>query len=151
MSCESGRRGDPERGVTLVETLIAMVILGLTVAALLTGFAASIRAGRIGREIAKAETVQRTFVENVVHIPQGSETDGFRACTSGTPPTYAPLTQDGYVAQVVAVQYWVDGSDPASFGGCANDASGLQRVTVRVTPPNGSPLADTFVFMRKTS
>lgn len=147
-------RGRPatgsDAGVTLVETLIALVIMSTAIAGLVAGFGAAIRSGSIGRETAKAETVLRQYTEAVVRAPNGIETDGYRPCVSGAVPTYAPLTQDGYTASATSVEYWVDGSNPATYAGCANDASGVQKVTVQIARPDGTTTL-VEIFMRKVT
>lgn len=142
------RRSDA--GVTLVETLIALVIMSTAIAGLVAAFASAIRGGTSGREVAKAETVLRTYAETFVHGPVGAETYGYRPCSGGAVPTYQSLTVDGFTAQVTSVEYWVAGSNPATFGGCANDASGVQKVVARVTAPSGK-ISDVALFVRKVA
>lgn len=121
-----------------METLIALAILSTAIVGLVTAFSTAIRSGSTGRDAAKAETVLRTYAESVVRAPVGVETDGYRPCTGGAVPAYTPMTVDGFTASVVDVAYWVAGSSPATFGGCANDGSGVQRVTMQVAWPRGA-------------
>lgn len=138
-------------GISLVETLIAVVILGLAVTGILTAFAASSRSARVGRDAASADTVLRSFAESVVHAPNGVEADGYRACSGGSPPSYAPMTRGGHTVSVVEVGYWISGTQPAQFGGCSHDTSGLMRVVLRATTNQRRPAPDLAIFVRKVT
>lgn len=135
-----------EDGVTLVEVLIATVILGLAVSTIVGGFAASVRSGLVYKTQAKAETVLRTSAEDVV-------AQGFKPCAAGALPTY-PVTSpvDGFAVSVTGFAYWT-GTNPASFAAsCANESSGVGRISLRVTSP-GTPavIQDLDVFVRNAA
>jgi Tfp pilus assembly protein PilV len=120
-----------DSGETLVEVLVAVVILGLAVVSILGGFGTALRVGVLHRDTAKEDSILRSYGEDIVNA-------GYQQCTpagTGSAPTYSSQTIDGYVASVTNVAYWTSGSNPATFGGCANDSSGAEKVTIQVVAP----------------
>lgn len=131
-----------DEGVSLIEVLVATIILGLAMAAILGGFSVSVRGGVLYGKQAKAETVLRSAAENIV-------AQGYKKCSGGTLPTYTVTPNvDGLTVAVTAFAYWT-GTNPAAFSSsCAQDVNGIGRVSVNVTSP-GSPVVvesvDVFV------
>ena len=66
-------RGD--RGETLIEIVITVVITSITVTALVSSLATTGNAGRAQRDSVRADTVMRNYAEAVKHAA--------RACTDG--------------------------------------------------------------------
>src|SRR5690606_24061618 len=132
---ESGRaEARAERGDTLIEILVSVVIMGLVGAAVLGALMTAARASAIHRVIANAEVAGRSFAGALADTP-------YIPCA--TPADYAaPL---GYVPDgpfditVTSVERWsgdIDQADFAPFGdGCATATiadeadSGLQRIS----------------------
>ena len=115
-----------ESGLTLIECLVTVVIMGLAFVALLGGLGTSIFASDIHRKQATAETVLRTFAEHV-------KTETYVPCatTASYGTTFA--SESGYTASVTAVEWWnaTSGAFDATACTTATDP-GLHRVTLRV-------------------
>lgn len=122
-----------DEGISLVEVLVATIILGLAMVAILGGFSVSVRGGVLYGKQAKAETVLRSAAENVV-------AQGFKKCSGGSLPGYSVTPSvDGLTVAVTGFAYWT-GSNPATFSSnCSQDANGIGRVSLRVTSP-GNPV-----------
>lgn len=68
-------RGRRDRGETLIEIVITVVITSITVTALVSSLATTGNAGRAQRDSVRADTVMRNYAEAVKHAA--------RACTDG--------------------------------------------------------------------
>src|SRR5665213_4371545 len=64
--CVRGREHRSEAGDTLLEVLIALVVLGMASVALLVSFATSISASSTYRDVATLDSVLRTASEEVI-------------------------------------------------------------------------------------
>lgn len=131
-------------GISLIEVLITIVIVGIAFSALLGAAIASITASATRRELAEADALVRDAAEWLKspaknpYVPcAGTGSYGFR----GFP------AKEGYALAVVAVDFW-DGAprtpgSPYQLGfqsRCGDPAEdlGLQRITVQVTSPGGA-------------
>lgn len=125
------RRGSAtQAGSTLVEVLVAVVILGTAFAAILGGMSTSSIASDIHRKQATAETVLRSLAEWVKAQP-------YRDCAT-TYSTSGFTVPAGYGATITGVSYWSgdpSASDTDFSPSCGSD-HGLQRVSLRVVSPN---------------
>jgi type II secretory pathway pseudopilin PulG len=137
------KRAGDESGTTLVEVLVAVVILGSAVAALLGGFTTSIYSSVLHRSKAKTEVVLREYAEKL-------KNGGYLTCASPTP---TPITEDAYTAQVTSIKYWQTGStNPATFVVCGTpdpSTSGLGRISMTSTSPDGKVSQTLDVYLRK--
>lgn len=116
-----------EEGSTLLELLIAVVILGLAVTAVLGALATGVDMSAVDRAHARAEVVLRSYAESVLAAP-----------TAGCPATYAFVDEPGDGVTVVPmvatdVTYLVKGSNPASYVAACQSPALAQRLTLRVT------------------
>ena len=141
-------------GFTLVEVLVALMILGITFGAVLGGMATSINTSDLHRQQAQVQAVLASAVEKV----KSPETDRV-ACA--TPATYlgaarsvAPAANTSVVPpveawlpttiEVISVT-WSDGNGgfgTACYDDDAHEVGGrrlltLQRIEIRVTHPGG--------------
>src|SRR6516164_84757 len=80
---------EPEAGDTLVEILIALVVIGITVTAILGAFATTISASAEQRNLASADAFMRGFVNTAIYDISLSSTPLFVACASSLPATYS--------------------------------------------------------------
>jgi prepilin-type N-terminal cleavage/methylation domain-containing protein len=129
-------RGDD--GVTLIEVLIAVTLLGLAATTVLVAFATLSTTSTRHRDLADVQSVLASAGE-IVASPSTSRV----ACVSA-PSSYQaaartvklPAAWTSSVVTVSAVQSW----DGTSFSACSavNEAAGfnLQKVTLSVTSPN---------------
>ena len=142
-----------DRGETLLELLVAVVILGIAVVAIVGGLASSILISDVHRRQAQTGVIVRDYAEALqaaVAASQGNYGD----CQLGT-PNYGPASPgiaatgftvpSGYTA-TASVQYW----DGSAFGSCpAGGDTGLQRVSLTVTSANGRARQSLVVLLRK--
>jgi type II secretory pathway pseudopilin PulG len=136
-----------EEGVTLVEILVTVMILGVAFVTLVGGMSSAMIASDIHRKEATAGAALRSYAEAI----KGA---GYTNCA--TPATYAPASV-GYVqpaastAGVTSVEYWqVDSSDPntGSFNGTCTTDQGLQRISVQVTTSDGRATESVQILKR---
>ena len=116
-----------DRGETLVELLVAIVILGVAGVAILTGMAMSVRGSDLHRKEATGGAYVRSFAEVVQTYV---DANGFKPCGSAA-SVYGGLAvpdlPPGYTKAVTAVQSW----NGSTWGACS--ATGLQRLDLVVT------------------
>jgi Tfp pilus assembly protein PilV len=132
-----------DRGETLLELLITVVIMGVAVVALVGGIATAIRMSDIHRKQAEAGAYVRAYaeaIENAVARPRSAYVE----CAG--PSAYAVYATGNaaYTAQPPVVTYWNGSTFSAS---CASD-TGVQKVSLSVTA--GNTVAETIdVIIRK--
>jgi Tfp pilus assembly protein PilV len=142
---QDGARLEGDDGLTLVEVLLASVILATVVLGLVTGIMTAVSASDLHRREARSEVALRQYIE-------GLETGAYIPCPTAAPASFAPMTIDGYQLSVVAVDKWVTDSNPAAFAtGCASPDSGVERLTVRLVDPAGKVNQDVNVVVRSSS
>src|SRR3954451_5688487 len=113
-----------DRGETLIEMLVTIVIMGITVTAVLGAIATSVALSATHRKQATAGAYLRAEAEAVESAVAASPS-AYTPC--GGPSAYASLYSVAapYTASVTAVAYW-NGTTFAST--CGTD-SGVQRVS----------------------
>jgi prepilin-type N-terminal cleavage/methylation domain-containing protein len=133
----------PDRGVTLIEIVLAIVLLGVVAIPVLGAVRGSIMASSTSKSAAKVETALLTAADNVNRAPMGCDY---------APQVTAAAQRMGWdpTRATVVVQYLAPGGDPSSDAawtsgpaatpGCP--AGGLtsrtvQRVTVTMTSGDG--------------
>jgi len=117
---------DNDTGETLVELLVAIVILGISVVAILGGLAVVVQSSTLHRKQAQSQNGLRAWAEQI-----GAAT--YNDCaTVGSFGLPSPALPSGFTAQVTAVQYWTG----TSFGNSCVADQGIQKVTLRVTAVN---------------
>jgi prepilin-type N-terminal cleavage/methylation domain-containing protein len=127
-------KADPnDRGDTLIELLVTVVIVGVAVVALVGGIATSIRMSDIHRKQAAAGAYVRAFAEAIEAYVTASPS-GYTPCAGKA--TYAPAYtalngNPTYSAKITDVTYW-DGSSAFGKPVPCND-TGVQKVSLTVT------------------
>jgi len=106
-----------EKGIGLIEVLIALAILGIVAAAFLSGLATASRALIIADERTTAESLAKSQME---YVKGQSYADSY---DDSVPSDY---TDAGYSAPIV-VEPLPDPNDPG------NDLVGIQKITVTVS------------------
>lgn len=151
-------RGDPtradslersDRGFTLVEVIITVVILGVVVIALLNAVITGIKASATSRSAAQVETAIVNAADRINRAP--------KRCNYTMYAQAAVLSEGWNASQAtVRMQYWVPGatsadpghwepSSPATWqtgSGCGAGTTPptliVQKVLVSITSPNGA-------------
>ena len=105
------RSESDDRGDTLIEVLIALVILGITGVALLTAFATAITASSEHRNLATLDASVRAASDQVISQVQQARNNAFGPsnCTNNPPGTsYAPAwsLSGSFTVSNYAVTYW---------------------------------------------
>jgi Tfp pilus assembly protein PilV len=118
-----------DRGATLVEVLVAVVVLGTAGLAVLGGMYTSIAVSDVHRKEATAAAAARDYSERIAGAPD-------LGCASAA-ATYASVASQvdipaGYSADVDPIEWWTG----SGWGACTAGA-GLQRVTVEVSSDDG--------------
>ena len=144
---QDGARLEGDDGLTLIEVLLASVILATVVLGLVTGLMTAVSASDLHRREARSEVALRQYIESI-------EAAAYIACPTATPASYSanrPSPIDSYTLSVVAVDSWVLNSNPATFAtGCASE-TGVQRLTVRLVDPAGKVNQDVNVVVRSST
>lgn len=126
MRMRQAAAGMPEAGFSLVETLIAVAILGIGVVAVVGGMMTSITVSDLDRRQAEGQTALRAYAEAVAG-------DTYTDCASSYPAA-AFSAPTGWTA-AMTVTYWSTGT--STFGAACGTDSGLQRVTLTMTATDG--------------
>ena len=133
-----------ERGESLIEVLATMMIMGLVIAALVTGFETSLFASSTYSDSAREETVLTTYVESL-------KANVATLCPSVGTPLYAPGPTDsnGYRASITSAQYW----DPTARqfqATCNTTTIKLQEVVVKASGPRAASQQVTVILGTRT-
>lgn len=144
---ESSRRSRSEAGDTLIEVLLALIVLGLASVALLIAFSTSIAASAEHRKLATYNTVLATASQEVTAAIQNQLSLFQNACplTLSTYPSIslslpAPYNTSQYTVQYASVnpvQYW---NGTVFQTTCIADAP--QLITIAIV---GTPYTNSFV------
>ncbi len=116
-------------GETLVEVLLALVILGIAAVAILSGLQLSVQASDLHRKEATGGAYVRSFAEA---IQEYVDDNGYKSCATaqaayeGVPVAGWP---SGYQPKVTAVRSW----NGTTWGSCSAD--GIQRLDLEVSSP----------------
>lgn len=144
-----------EMGDTLIELLIAVVIIGIAVSALLSALITSLTASAEHRSLATIDTVLRSYAETIEYDVELQANSWYQDCASvtnsGATSDYVtsmgskPVTftaPSGYSVSITGISYWNNSTaqfDDVSSGQCQanpNDQSGYQLVTISALAPN---------------
>lgn len=121
-----------ERGESLLELLIAVVIMGLAVVAIMAGITTSVLMSDIHRKQATAGAAVHTYSEAIENYVAGT---GYTACAGASDDLTGPYrpsavgftVPSGYSVTVSAATSWTG----SGWAACSSD-TGYQKVTVRV-------------------
>jgi type II secretory pathway pseudopilin PulG len=124
-----------ERGETLVELLVSIMIMGVALVVLLGGVGTAIRMSSLHRHRVAANAYARAFATAIEDAVAASPT-GYLDCAG--PASYAgayTLSDPGYTGSIASVRYWAG----SAFGTTCSAGSdtGVQEVTVRVQSTDG--------------
>jgi len=144
------RRGD-DRGETLVEVLVAVVILGIAGVAIVAGLQMSVTASDIHRKQTTGGAYARSYAEAI---------EGYVAAAAGSyvpcagagayPPAtvgFAGELPPGYTASHSAALRVPPGGGAA--GSCSGNDSGVQQIEVTVESNDGRAAEKLTILLRK--
>src|SRR5664280_2861900 len=142
---------DSEAGDTLVEVLLALVVLGLASVAMLVAFATSISASAEHRSLATFDTELRSASEQIISQIQQQTNPQYESCApvadyqaGGTNQVTFSLPA-GYTAKITSVQYWNGSSFISDRAWCAaNMPNAPQWITMTLIGPNGVTYTNSF-------
>jgi Tfp pilus assembly protein PilV len=131
--------------VSLVETVIALTLVGVVVASLLGSMITAVSSTGRQRVQASAESVLRSSAEAIK-----DPSVVYAACA--TPATYrpylAPDPQGRVSARIATVEFW-DGNPSAWFTGTCVTDRGAQLIRVEVVDEQGAVVADGSFVKRR--
>jgi Tfp pilus assembly protein PilV len=139
------RRGSAyDRGESLIELLVAVLIMGTAVVAVVGGLGTAIMMTDVHRKQAAVAAHLKIFAADLESAIAATPTTQYVNCaTSASYPDYTPGPP--YDADVTQVQYWNGSSFVAS---CASDL-GVQRVRLRVWSTDGRADQSVDVIIRR--
>lgn len=136
----SGSARPPDAGLTLIEVLVATLIVAIAGAAVVGGLGTVARSSAQHRTLANEETTIRDVAELLVKPPNTS-TDPYTNCTSTTTPSYTDPVSTPPTNLTVAIAvtgYWngMSGTTPTFSGSCPSGGDeGMQQVKVTISAP----------------
>jgi type II secretory pathway pseudopilin PulG len=142
-----------EAGDTLIEVLLALLIVSITVVALMSGLATAIKGSSTHRSLTSIDTVLKSFAETATYDIQLGTSPLFTQCApvsgtsyNGTPITLNPPLPTGYAIAFTNAQYWSTATNGfVTHAACAPASqSGFQLLTVTATGPQGNATSLSF-------
>lgn len=135
-----------ENGDTLIEVILAIVIIAIAVTAVLSALITSITSAAEHRSLAADDTLARSFAETAIdQIEQGG---AFQDCLSNCNAIYQtavptwdsaqtfPSGYSQYASYSVGISA-VQCIDPANLGQLCTGPTGVEELTITSTAPNG--------------
>jgi prepilin-type N-terminal cleavage/methylation domain-containing protein len=144
-----------EVGMTLVEILVAVAILGIAVAGIVSGIGATSLTSDRHRKQATADTVVKSYAEA---IKQKVDVGAYVSCTTAVPTplaSYAPSNLNGfsapsgYSAVATKIQYWDTSSGSFQSSCPAGDDKGAQLLTLSARSDDGRATEVVDIVVRK--
>ena len=136
----SGNRRRDESGATLIEVLVAVVIMGIAFVVIVGGIGTAIIGSDLQRQRATADVALRTAAERIVgEIP-------YTPCA--TSADYVPAAVPGVEVTVTAVSYW--NKDDNTFVTTPCSDSGLQLIELSAVATSGrQTIPDTLRVVKR--
>jgi type II secretory pathway pseudopilin PulG len=136
-----------DRGETLVEVLITVIILGIAGVAVMTGLMIAVKGSDVGRKQANGGTYVRSLAEAIQSSV--TATGGYRSCAAAnTYLTSSVKAQAGLPSSYTAAQTAARSWSGTAWGSCSSD-NGSQQLTLTVTSPGSgaSRAVETLTFI----
>jgi type II secretory pathway pseudopilin PulG len=139
-------RARSEAGDTLIEVLIAMMVIGITATAILGAFSTSISASAEHQNLASLDTVLKSFVESATYQIEQAPAGSYLFTTScSSPNPYSSLTSPPgkFTASITQVQYSI-GVHPTLWGACNASVLPPQSQLITATATGGGGSESTY-------
>lgn len=140
-----------DRGVTLVETLVALSILSIAGVAIMAGLQLTVMSSDIHRKQSTGGSAVRSYAEA---IEKYLDTDGNYVRCAGA-GAYAPATvgytvPSGYTASQEAAQPLDGNGAVVTTGTCPTRDTGVQRLTLTVTSTDSRATERLTIVVRRS-
>ncbi len=140
-------RARHEGGLSLIELLVTVAILGIAFVSILGGMSTSIIASDIHRKQAIGQTVLRSYADALKRAAyEDCATSSSYATVVITPPA-------GFDTPVITdVDHWTPDSNPVAFqDACPSTDAGIQRITLSVQSSDSRAVETVQILKRRTS
>lgn len=133
---------DDDRGFTMVEVVVSIVLMGTVVVAILNSVWTSVRVSSVSRDAAQVETVVVNAADRINRAPLRCDIDGYTEYAVAAVRSQGWWTGEGEYAEAATVLhefYDPAASPPWREGVCPADDFGkrvIQRVSVTIKSPN---------------
>lgn len=143
------RRARGETGETLVEVLVAVVILGLAGVALMAGLGLAAKASDLHRKETTSGAYVRSYAEAIESYVATPGSNNYMPCAAANAYNVSAVTSTlnipaGYTATQDAAKSV--GTNGVAASGCSSD-TGLQQLTLHVASPDTSVASETLVIV----
>jgi len=135
--------GDRDSGFSIVEIVIAIVLMGTVVIAVLNAVTMSVKASSVSRSAAQVETAVVNAADRVNRAPKRCDYTIYAQAavqTEGWAPDAATVTHEYYVPGSDATVQGTWQTGVAGSPGCPGPSPSdllVQRVTISITSPDG--------------
>lgn len=127
-----------DRGETLLEVVVAIMILGICVLAVGSSIALSSKMSGVHRTQAELSKVLHNYAEQLGSV-------AYSPCSTTTPASYSLSPQPGFAPPTITVSYWTG----SAFGSCPGTDLGLQKVTIAVASADNGVSDSLSVVLRQ--
>lgn len=132
--------GDRDRGDTLIELLVAVVIIGMVVAAMFNGLMAVTRGSTVHRSTTNVDTLAKSYLETAVQQIEATPRGLFTECAGSYAVSWSnPSSYSGYSAPTItSITFWNPSTQSFGTSCTGSTDNGLQKIEVRAVAPDGS-------------
>jgi Tfp pilus assembly protein PilV len=129
----SARPKRMDGGESLIELLVAIVVIGIGVTALLGAWEIAVGSSSLTANQSKAQAALRSWAESISAV---SETGAYAYIPCASPASIpgASALPAGFTGVVSEVRYWTASGWSSS---CASPDLGAERISLTVTTPSG--------------
>ena len=141
LRASESRRHGAEWGYTLTEVLVAVVIVGVSVVAIVGALGSSIFSSRVHRNLVTGDAAVRAYASQL------SQVTYVNCATPGSYPAMAN-PPGGISVTVTNVAYWNGASSGSNFVSTCGTDRGAQQITI-VAHPNSTGGQQKLVFVKR--